>query len=174
MMERPIILTNSHGVHDKSVSEHTMALLLSWFHRIPEAVRNQDAHQWKRPKGDILYKKKLLIVGFGGIGRAVAEKARVFGMSVGAVKRSRTDELFADEVFSTEDIMTALPAADVILAALPATPDTERFFDEEKIRCHEARRAVHQCGPRLRGGRGRAHRRPPERPPRRCGPRRIQ
>lgn len=74
MMERPIILTNSHGVHDKSVSEHTMALLLSWFHRIPEAVRNQDAHQWKRPKGDILYKKKLLIVGFGGIGRAVAEK----------------------------------------------------------------------------------------------------
>lgn len=133
MMERPIILTNSHGVHDKSVSEHTMALLLSWFHRIPEAVRNQDAHQWKRPKGDILYKKKLLIVGFGGIGRAVAEKARVFGMSVGAVKRSRTDELFADEVFSTEDIMTALPAADVILAALPATPDTERFFDEKKF-----------------------------------------
>lgn len=133
MMARDITLTNSHGVHDKAVSEHTMAFLLAWAHRLHEAVRHQDAHEWKRPKGDILYKKRLLIAGFGGIGRAVAEKAKVFGMTVAAVKRSRTDELFADEVYSTEDIMTALPSADVIVAALPATPDTDHFFDAEKF-----------------------------------------
>lgn len=133
MMARDIVLTNSHGVHDKSVSEHTMALLLGWFHRLPEAVRNQDAHAWKRPKGDILQHKRLLLAGFGGIGRAVAEKAKVFGMTVIAVKRSRTDELFADEVYSTEDIMTALPSADVVIAALPATAETENFFDAEKF-----------------------------------------
>lgn len=133
MMARDITLTNSHGVHDKAVSEHTMAFLLAWAHRLHEAVRHQDAHEWKRPKGDILYKKRLLIAGFGDIGRAVAEKAKVFGMTVAAVKRSRTDELFADEVYSTEDIMTALPSADVIVAALPATPDTDHFFDAEKF-----------------------------------------
>lgn len=133
MMARDITLTNSHGVHDKAVSEHTMAFLLAWAHRLHEAVRHQDAHEWKRPKGDILYKKRLFIAGFGGIGRAVAEKAKVFGMTVAAVKRSRTDELFADEVYSTEDIMTALPSADVVVAALPATPDTDHFFDAEKF-----------------------------------------
>lgn len=133
MLTRPILLTNSHGVHDKAVSEHAMALLLSWFHRIPEAVRNQDAHLWKRPKGDILNKKNLLVVGFGGIGRAIAERAKVFGMTVTAVKRTRADELFADKVYSTEDILSVLPTADVIVAALPSTPATENFFDAEKF-----------------------------------------
>ena len=133
MMTRPIILTNSHGVHDRAVSEHAMALLLSWFHRIPEAVRHQDAHEWKRPKGDILYKKHLLLAGFGGIGRAIAERARVFGMTVAAVKRTRSDELFADKVYSTEEIMEALPEADVVVAALPSTKETENFFDGKKF-----------------------------------------
>ena len=133
MLARPITLTNSHGVHDRAVSEHAMALLLSWFHRIPEAVRHQDAHEWKRPKGDILYKKNLLLAGFGGIGRAIAERARVFGMTVTAVKRTRADELFADKVYSTEEIMDALPAADVVIAALPATKETEQFFDAKKF-----------------------------------------
>lgn len=133
MMARPITLTNSHGVHDKAVSEHAMAFLLSWFHRIPEAVRHQDAHTWKRPKGDILYKKHLLIVGFGGIGRAIAEKAKVFGMTVSAVKRTRADELFADKVYSTEEIMDVLPKADVVIAALPSTPATEKFFNADKF-----------------------------------------
>lgn len=134
MYARPITLTNSHGVHDRAVSEHAMALLLSWFHRVPEAVRNQDAHAWKRPKGDILYKKTLLLAGFGGIGRAIAERAKVFGMRVIAVKRARTEELFADEVITTEEIMDALPKADVVIAALPATPETENFFDAEKFK----------------------------------------
>lgn len=65
MMERPIILTNSHGVHDRAVSEHTMALLLSWFRRIPDAVRSQSAHTWSRPHGESLFGKTILIVGFG-------------------------------------------------------------------------------------------------------------
>ncbi len=134
MLTRPITLTNSHGVHDKSVSEHAMALLLSWFHRIPEAVRNQDAHAWKRPKGDILNKKHILIVGFGGIGRAIGEKAKVFGMKVSAFKRTRADELFADKVYTTEEIMDVLPTADVVIAALPSTPATENFFNADKFR----------------------------------------
>ena len=32
MLSRPIHLTNSHGVHDRAVSEHTLALLLSLIH----------------------------------------------------------------------------------------------------------------------------------------------
>lgn len=133
MMARPVILTNSRGVHDSTVSEHAMALLLAWYHRLPEAVRNQDAHQWKRPKGDTIRGKKLLIAGFGGIGKALAAKARAFGMEIIAVKRSLTPEPLADKVAATEDIMTVLPEADVIAAALPATAETEKFFSAEKF-----------------------------------------
>ena len=134
MMQRPIILTNSHGIHDRAVSEHTMALLLSWFRRIPEAVRNQSAHQWARPHGDSLFGKTILIVGFGGIGRAIAQRAKIFETRVFGVKKHLSRELFADHIFTQEEIMDVLPKADVVIAALPSTAETEKFFDAEKFR----------------------------------------
>lgn len=134
MMERPIILTNSHGVHDRSVSEHTLALLLSWYRRIPDAVRHQSAHEWIRPKGISLFGKTILIVGFGGIGRAIAQRAKVFETKILAVKKHLSDEMFADHVYTQEEIMDVLPKADVVIAALPSTPETENFFDEEKFK----------------------------------------
>ena len=134
MMEWPIILTNSHGVHDRSVSEHTLALLLAWYRRIPDAVRHQGAHEWIRPKGISLFGKTILIVGFGGIGRAIAQRAKVFETRILAVKKHLSDEMFADHVYTQEEIMNVLPKADIIIAALPSTPETEKFFDAEKFR----------------------------------------
>lgn len=134
MMERPIILTNSHGIHDRAVSEHTMAMLLSWYRRIPDAVRNQSAHRWNRPKGQTLFGKTILIVGFGGIGRAIAQRAKVFETRVLAVKKHISTELFADHVYNQEEILSVLPEADIVIAALPATPETEKFFGEKEFK----------------------------------------
>ncbi len=131
MLSRPIVLTNSHGVHDKSVSEHAMALLLSWFHKIPDVTRQKDAHIWKRPKAEMLDGKTMLIVGFGGIGRAIAARAKVFGMHILAVRNHPAPDPLADEMLSSADVMTALPRADVVIAALPATPETNAYFDRE-------------------------------------------
>ena len=133
MMERPIILTNSHGVHDRSVSEHTMALLLSWMRRIPEAVRNQEAGEWIRPRGESLFGKTILIVGFGSIGRAIAQRAKVFETKILAVKKHLSTELFADHVYTQEELMDVLPKADIVIAALPSTPDTENFFGADQF-----------------------------------------
>lgn len=133
MMARPIILTNSHGVHDRSVSEHTMALMLSFLRRIPDAVRNQDAHSWKRPRSITLADKTIAIIGFGSIGRAIAKRAKAFDTRIIAVKKHITSELFADEVVDTDHTPDALAKADIVIAALPATPDTEKFFGEKEF-----------------------------------------
>ncbi len=131
MFERDIILTNSHGVHDNAVSEHTLAFILAWYHRLHEAMRSQYQREWKRPTGDVLTGKRLLIVGFGGIGRAIAAKARPFGMTILAVKRTPAPDPLADEMYGAADLLSILPTADVIVAALPSTADTERVFDEK-------------------------------------------
>ena len=133
MMDRPIILTNSHGVHDRAVSEHTLALLLSWYRRIPDAVRHQSAHEWIRPHGESLFGKTILIVGFGSIGRAIAQRAKVFETHILAVKKHLSTEMFADHVYTEEQLMDILPTADIVIAALPSTPDTEKFFGKEQF-----------------------------------------
>lgn len=133
MMSRPITLTNSHGVHDRAVSEHTLAMLLSWYRRIPDAVRHQQNHEWIRPHGQSLFGKTILIVGFGSIGRAIAQRAKVFETHILAVKKHLSTEMFADHVYTEEQLMDVLPKADIIIAALPSTPDTENFFGKEQF-----------------------------------------
>ena len=131
MLSRPIVLTNSHGVHDKSVSEHAMALLLSWFHKIPDITHQKDARIWKRPKAEMLDGKTMLIVGFGSIGRAIAARAKVFGMRILAVRNHPAPDPLADELLSSADVTVALPRADVVVSALPATPETNGYFDRK-------------------------------------------
>ena len=118
MLSRPIHLTNSHGVHDRAVSEHTLALLLAWMRRIPDAVRHQSAHEWIRPRGDTLFGKTILIVGFG----------RIL-----AVKKHLSTEMFADHVYLEDQLAEVLPEADIVIAALPATPETEHFFGQKEF-----------------------------------------
>lgn len=129
MLARPIALTNSRGVHDRSVSEHTLALLLSWYHCIPETVRNQDSHVWKRPHADILEGKTVFIAGFGRIGHAIAEKLRPFGVRITASRRSPAPDPLADRIYAPDEKEKALAEADIVIAALPATPETELYFD---------------------------------------------
>ncbi len=133
MLSREIHLTNSHGVHDRAVSEHTLAMLLSWYRRIPDAVRHQKNHEWIRPRSESLFGKTILIVGFGSIGRAIAQRAKVFEPHILAVKKHLTEELFADHVYLEEELPAILPKADIVIAALPATPDTDKFFSEKEF-----------------------------------------
>ena len=131
MMARPILLTNSHGVHDKSVSEHAMAMLLSWFHNIPQVTRQKEVRIWKRPKNQMLDGKTMLLAGFGGIGRAIAERAKVFGMKIIAVRNHPAKDSLADVTVTSEKLLSVLPDADVVVAALPTTPSTNGFFNDK-------------------------------------------
>lgn len=129
MMTRPIVLTNSRGIHDVAVAEHTFALLLALTRALPTAIRQQEKGIWKRSKAFLLSGKTVVIVGFGSIGRAIAKRLSPFGCHIIGVKRTVTPEPLADEVVPTAEIETVLPHADVVIAALPATPDTSHFFD---------------------------------------------
>ena len=71
---------------------------------------------------------------FGGIGRAIAQRAKVFETHILAVKKHLSHELFADHVYTQEEIMAVLPKADIVIAALPSTKETENFFDEAKFK----------------------------------------
>ena len=92
----------------------------------------------KRVNGSVparrsLFGKTILIVGFGSIGRAIAQRAKVFETKILAVKKHLSTELFADHVYTQEELMDVLPKADIVIAALPSTPDTENFFGADQL-----------------------------------------
>ncbi len=129
-----IILTNSKGIHGIPVSEHVLALVLSFTRGINYFVRYQQKKQWKRATVDEIYDKTIGIIGLGSIGREIAKKAKALGMNVVAVKRQPTTELFVDELYSPDRLNEMLGACDFVVAAVPLLPETKEMFQLDQFK----------------------------------------
>lgn len=124
-----IIVTNGRGIFDDAIAEWVIGVLLGFVTRIPESFAAQRQHRWISGETERLAGRRLLIVGPGPIGRAVATRARSLGMEIDAVGRtSRMDDMFG-HVRSIADLKEAVAAADVVVDTLPLTPETHHLFD---------------------------------------------
>jgi len=72
--------------------------------------------------------KRVVIVGFGSIGAAVADRLRPFGVDITGVARSPRDG-----VLGMDDLDAVLPAASIIVNLLPLTPRTTGCFDARRL-----------------------------------------
>src|SRR5690606_270349 len=85
--ERKLLVTNLRAVESAAIGEHAIALMLALARGIDTFVRNQSEGQWRRQDAaatrmQVLSGKTLLVVGLGGIGTEVAERAHGIGMKV--------------------------------------------------------------------------------------------
>ena len=84
----------------------------------------------------ILHGKTALILGYGRIGQHMAPVCRALGMDVIGVRRAARPEDSQDEfaeVYPREQLHELLPRADVLLAALPGTPETNGIVDAREL-----------------------------------------
>ncbi len=131
-----VCVANVGHAWSSAVSEHVMALMLSMTKFIPTMVLNQKEHRWDKAIGSsmgTLEGATLVIVGFGGIGRDVARRARAFGMHIVGVTRSGASDPQADEMFSAAYLSEALMRADVLLIAVPSSPETRGMIGRSEL-----------------------------------------
>jgi phosphoglycerate dehydrogenase-like enzyme len=130
---RGITLTNTPGTNANSVAEHTMALMLAVTRQIPSMDRDVRAGLWPRGFLTQLEGKTLGVIGFGTIGRRVAELAAAFGMRVLAFTWGADDGRTAAAGVQRASIETLLTESDVVSLHLRLTADTERFLGPERL-----------------------------------------
>lgn len=132
-----VIVTTASGVYSDPLAEFVMMALLAHVKDLDRLQRDKAVKRWREAHTDTLRGKSLCIVGMGNIGRAVAERARPFGMRVVGVKRTvREDDVawgYADGLYATRDLRLALREADYVVVTLPGTLETRRFLDAEAI-----------------------------------------
>ncbi len=134
-----VAVTNTPGVLDRATADHTFALILAATRRIAEGdrlIRSGQPWTWgpRMLVGlDLSAGATLGILGYGRIGRAVAQRARAFDMTVLATSRRQTTGLNQDgvNVVSTE---TLLATSDVVSVHTPLTPDTRHIIDAAALR----------------------------------------
>src|SRR6266487_5072613 len=114
---RGIVVMNAPDGNTITTAEHTIALLVALARRVPQADASLKSGKWERKSfvGTELQGKTLGIIGLGRIGRAVATRARAFGMKIVAhdpfisPEHARNLEIESgsiDEVFSGADFLT--------------------------------------------------------------------
>lgn len=135
LLARGVRLTNAPGLHAPPIAEYVFAHLLSLAKRIPEHASLQARSEYTALPSDELGGKTFGIVGYGGIGRAAARLARVFGMRVLAVRRTAGPDELVDEMLPPDRLETLLHESDVVLLAVPLTPETHRIIDAYRLSC---------------------------------------
>lgn len=132
--ERGVLLTTISGVHASPIAEHVLALVLAFERRLPRAIEQQRAHEWRRFPAGELRGSTLGVVGVGAIGGRVAELASAVGMEVLGVKRDTTIYHDAvDEIHSPEALHTVLGRADYVVLACPLTAETEGLIGAREL-----------------------------------------
>ncbi len=132
---RGIFVTNTPNVLTDATADLTMALLLALARRIVEGDRMVRTGGFAGWSPDLLLGRDLKgkvfgVVGPGRIGKAVARRARAFGMTVIAAGRSPRDEQDPDDPprVSFEEL---LRRSDVVSLHVPLTDETRHMFGSE-------------------------------------------
>jgi phosphoglycerate dehydrogenase-like enzyme len=121
-----IVLTCARGVYDDEVADHAVALVLALARGLHHARDAQRERRWVRPRLETLRGRRALVLGWGGIGKGIAERLRTFGVEVEGVRRRIAETQIVDgfPIHSPTSWRARLPWADILVAALPLTHET--------------------------------------------------
>ena len=125
-----VLLSNAVGVHDAATAELAVGLILASLRGIDNASRAMTTATWIHGHHTSLADRRVLIVGAGGVGSALARRLDGFEVEVTMVARSRRGTAGGpDEVAAMSELEGLLPSADVVVLALPLTEETRGLVD---------------------------------------------
>lgn len=131
VMTPEITWTCAKGVYSEPTAEHALALALAGLRRLPEHAR---ATAWGEQGAQTLYDAPVVILGGGGIGRALLDLLAPFRVTATVVRRDATTPVDgAARTVGLDDLDDVLPGARVVFLALPLTADTEHVIGGQQL-----------------------------------------
>jgi glycerate dehydrogenase len=137
--ERNIPVTNVPIYGTRSVAQLTFALLLELAHRVGHHAQSVSEGQWATSPDFSYWHAPLIelegltlgVIGFGRIGRAVADLAAAFGMKVLVHSRARPAAMPGHAQWT--DLDSLLSRSDVVSLHCPLTPETRTLINRERL-----------------------------------------
>ncbi|GAA3296940.1 phosphoglycerate dehydrogenase [Dactylosporangium vinaceum] len=138
-----VVVTSGRSLHDLTVAEHTLGLILAAARRLNLLVRAQVGHRWAGELGGLqpvaptgtfrtLRGARVAIWGFGGIAATLAPHLAALGATVTGIARTPGDRS-GFPVVGTADLPTVLATTDVLVMILPATDETAHALGAEQL-----------------------------------------
>ncbi|WP_250008863.1 phosphoglycerate dehydrogenase [Actinoplanes sp. M2I2] len=136
-----VVLTSGRGLHDETVAEHTLALTLAAVRHLHVLLRAQAARHWAEEMRELqaapqtrqfytLRDANVVVWGFGSIAAVLAPHLKALGAEVTGVARTAGTRAGVD-VVTEADLPRLLPETDVLIAILPASPETRHALNAD-------------------------------------------
>ena len=136
-----VAIASGRSLHDKTVTEHALALLLHAVRNLDQLRESQNNSYWDQgyveaqanPQTQSHYTlngRGVLIVGFGSIASQLAPVLKALGAHVRGIARN-ADTRADCEILPIGEISSVLSQADVVISLMPYSAESEKYFNQE-------------------------------------------
>uniref|UniRef100_UPI002613C4B8 NAD(P)-dependent oxidoreductase n=1 Tax=Thermococcus sp. TaxID=35749 RepID=UPI002613C4B8 len=148
--ERGIYVTKVSGWLSEAVAEFAVGLTIALLRKIAYADKFIRSGKWDSHKTvwsgfkeiETVYGKKVGILGMGAIGKAIAKRMKAIGTEILYWSRSRKHDIEREVGAVYMPLDDVLRESDIIILALPATPETYHVINEERLKLLEGKYLV--------------------------------
>lgn len=126
-----VTLTNAKIIQGPNIADHAFAMLLALTRELHRVIPNRTKEEWMRGQFQPieLRGKTAVIIGAGGIGMQIAQRAKAFDMRViGVDPKDISYTPLVDKFVPPDRLDTVLPEADVVFVSAPHTPQSEKMM----------------------------------------------
>ncbi|MRG59739.1 hydroxyacid dehydrogenase [Agromyces sp. CFH 90414] len=122
------VYANAASVHETSTAELAVGLAIAMQRGIPDFVRAASEGRWAPSRHASLADRRVLLIGYGGVGRAIEDRLAPFEVEITRVaSRARDDE--RGRIHGIDELPDLLPDAEVVIVGVPLTDATTGLVD---------------------------------------------
>lgn len=129
LLPEGVVLANAATVHEASTAELTVALILASQRGLPDFVRAERTGEWLQSQRPSLADRRVLLIGYGGVGAAIEARLLPFEVEVTRVaSKAREDE--RGHIHGIDELPALLPEAEIVIVVVPLTDGTRGLVDD--------------------------------------------
>jgi phosphoglycerate dehydrogenase-like enzyme len=128
-----VVLTSTRGIHGPQMSELAFLNMIALARNFKKNLENQAAAKWEQWGQPILEGRTIVIVGMGLLAEHLAERCKLFGMTVIGVSSGRTGAAHFDEVHPRSELKKLASRADFLMLLVPYSPETHHLISRDVI-----------------------------------------
>lgn len=119
---------NAAGVHETSTAELALGMMIASQRGIGDFVRNAGTGTWDNGMRPSLADRRVLLVGYGGVGKAIESRLLPFEAEVTRLaSRGREDE--RGRIYGIDALYEQLPLHDIVVVSVPLGKQTRQLVD---------------------------------------------
>lgn len=127
-----VVFANAATVHEASTAELAVGLTLALQRHLDDFARDTAAGRWAPQYAQSLADRRVLLVGYGGVGKAVARRLAPFEVDlVPVASHARIEDGVA--VHGIDELPGLLPSAEIVILTLPGGDATRHIIGESEL-----------------------------------------